>query len=142
MARHTNRRPGHGSWSRSLDHGPAQPSFEAKRCPARRDPRFRSSTLRSHIDRFPISSSVASVYAYDMPAQGSLGSLLILGLVLRQGGSLRAWKTWYQITRSCLLVELMQGMLMTAILTQFLRSKTMRFRMLSSGMPFKFWPRV
>uniref|UniRef100_M1DQH4 Uncharacterized protein n=1 Tax=Solanum tuberosum TaxID=4113 RepID=M1DQH4_SOLTU len=51
---------------------------------------FRFSASRSPLDRFPISSSVESVYAHDHASRVSLGSLVVLGPVSATRGQLGA----------------------------------------------------
>ncbi|WMV09507.1 hypothetical protein MTR67_002892 [Solanum verrucosum] len=48
--------------------------------------KFRFSTSRSRLDRFPIFSSATSVYAHDYASKVSLGSLEILGPVFASRG--------------------------------------------------------
>uniref|UniRef100_M1DBN3 Uncharacterized protein n=1 Tax=Solanum tuberosum TaxID=4113 RepID=M1DBN3_SOLTU len=80
----TNRRSGHRPWVNP------QLSAPSRQLTVDQHRLFRSSAVRSRIDRFPIFSSGASVYAYDYASRVSLESLLILGPVMRPQGSLGA----------------------------------------------------
>uniref|UniRef100_M1DL68 Uncharacterized protein n=1 Tax=Solanum tuberosum TaxID=4113 RepID=M1DL68_SOLTU len=89
-------RSDHGPWSVSVDRGPLYPASDAndgrpvrtvvQSTVRRSDHRFKSSTVRSRIDRFPISSSAVPVHAHDHASRVSLGSLVILGPVSASRG--------------------------------------------------------